>query len=182
MPTKSPSSTGLATTLGLAPAEVVIGTLVAMDAQGRALVSFYWAEQMFEQIPALSTQIIDQASLGRQVALLFAGGNAQQPVVMGFIHSPLDVVIGQTLADASDASALVETEIFAGPAQFTPPERKADLDGKRLVFEADEEVQIKCGESSINLYKDGRVVIRGRNLVSRASAVNRILGGSVQVN
>ena len=97
-------------------------------------MSFYWAEQMFEQIPALSTQIIDQASLGRQVALLFAGGNPQQPVVMGFIHSPLDVVIGQTLADASDASALVETEIFSGPAQFTPPERKADLDGKRLVL------------------------------------------------
>ncbi|HMW72235.1 MAG TPA: hypothetical protein PKD17_10465, partial [Cellvibrionaceae bacterium] len=87
-----------------------------------------------------------------------------------------------TISGSEQASELVETELFPSPAQFTPAERSANLDGKRLVFEAEEEVQIKCGEASINLYKDGRVVIRGRNLISRASAVNRILGGSVQVN
>ncbi len=182
MPTKAQPDTSTSThAAGLAPAEVVIGTLVAIDPQGRALVSFYWGEQLAEQVPALTTQILDSSSLGRQVALLFAAGNQQQPVIMGFIHSPLDLVIGQTVS-ASAGSEPIEAELFSGPAQFTPPERSANLDGKRLVFEAEEEVQIKCGEASINLYKDGRVVIRGRNLISRASAVNRILGGSVQVN
>jgi hypothetical protein len=182
VPTKTqPETAALGQSAGLAPAEVVIGTLVAIDPQGRALVSFYWADELSEQVPALTTQIIDNSSLGRQVALLFAGGNQQQPVIMGFIHSPLDLVIGQTVSAGANAD-LVETELFPGPAQFVAPERSANLDGKRLVFEAEEEVQIKCGEASINLYKDGRVVIRGRNLISRASAVNRILGGSVQVN
>jgi hypothetical protein len=184
VPTKHSTGSSSAITGGLAPSEVVIGTLVAVDSDGRALVSFSLDEYVMEYVPALSTQVVDNQSVGRQVALLFAAGNQQQPVVMGFIHSPLDLAIGQTQAHSAQEhnSAITETELFTGPPQFVAPERAANLDGKRLVFEAEEEVQIKCGEASINLYKDGRVVIRGRNLISRASVVNRILGGSVQVN
>jgi Domain of unknown function (DUF6484) len=175
----------------IAPSEGVIGLLAAIDNSGRALVSFQLADTLCEQVPALTTQIIDNSSVGRQVVLLFAAGNQQQPVIMGFIHSPLDLVIGQTEVEiasvvfsdgASDNGVDSDKDLFPASAQFIPSERAANVDGKRLVFEAEEEVQIKCGEASINLYKDGRVVIRGRNLISRASVVNRILGGSVQVN
>lgn len=167
----------------IAPSEVVIGVLAAIDGTGRALVSFYLGEAVCEQIPALTTQALDTSFVGRQVALLFAAGNQQQPVIMGFIHSPLDMVIGQTEVEiASDAGIVSDRDVFPATAQYTPSQRAANVDGKRLVIEAEEEVQIKCGEASINLYKDGRVVIRGRNLISRAAVVNRILGGSVQVN
>jgi predicted oxidoreductase len=163
----------------IAPAEVVIGTLVAIDNNGRPCVRFCLGNSTIENLAALSTQIIDANSIGRQVALLFAGGNQQQPVIMGFIHSPLDLILNQSMPEPGDTS---EIDIFPTPVQYVAAERSAALDGKRLVFEAEEEVQIKCGEASINLYKDGRVVIRGKNLISRASVVNRILGGSVQVN
>jgi hypothetical protein len=171
----------------LAPSEVVIGALTAIDTDGRALVSFCLGEYTVQNVAALSTQIIDSTRVGRQVALLFAAGNQQQPVIMGFIHSPLDLAIGQTQEPGEHASETkteseTEIELFPAPTQAPKQDRSADLNGKRLVFEAEEEVQIKCGEASINLYKDGRVVIRGRNLISRASVVNRILGGSVQVN
>lgn len=187
MPTKSLLEGSHRASAAIAPAEVIIGTLVAIDSQGRALVNFNLGALAMEQVPALSTQVIGTNSLGRQVALLFAAGDQQQPVIMGFIHSPLDLAIGQTQEQSAthvqtEAQLDTQQDVFPGPAQFTPVKRVADIDGKRLVFEAEEEVQIKCGEASINLYKDGRVVIRGRNLISRASVVNRILGGSVQVN
>ncbi|RYZ88424.1 MAG: hypothetical protein EOO68_26460, partial [Moraxellaceae bacterium] len=101
MPTKHSTGSSPAITGGLAPSEVVIGTLVAIDSDGRALVSFSLDEYVMEYVPALSTQVVDNQSVGRQVALLFAAGNQQQPVVMGFIHSPLDLAIGQTQAHSA---------------------------------------------------------------------------------
>jgi hypothetical protein len=41
---------------------------------------------------------------------------------------------------------------------------------------------LRCGEASISLSRDGKVVIRGRHIVSHASGVNRIRGGSVELN
>ena len=50
------------------------------------------------------------------------------------------------------------------------------------MLEGREEVVIKCGEASITLTKAGKILIRGNYLLNRASGVNRIQGGSVQVN
>lgn len=56
------------------------------------------------------------------------------------------------------------------------------LPKRKLVFEAGEEITIACGKSSITLRRDGRVVIKGTELVSRASATNKIKGATVQIN
>ena len=56
------------------------------------------------------------------------------------------------------------------------------VDGKRLTFEATDQMVFKCGQSSITLTKEGKVLIRGKYLLNRSSGVNRIMGGSVQVN
>ena len=50
------------------------------------------------------------------------------------------------------------------------------------MIEGKEEIELKCGESSIVLTKAGKILIRGKYLLSRSSGVNRIMGGSVQVN
>jgi hypothetical protein len=55
-------------------------------------------------------------------------------------------------------------------------------DGRRLVLSAYSELHLVCGESSLTLRKDGKVVINGRHVLSRAKVVNRIKGGSVQIN
>jgi hypothetical protein len=49
-------------------------------------------------------------------------------------------------------------------------------------LEAQEEIVLKCGEGSITLRKDGKIIIKGTHLLSRASGPNRIKGGSVQIN
>ena len=51
-----------------------------------------------------------------------------------------------------------------------------------VVIEADEELLLRVGESSIKISRDGKVVIRGEHVLTRAKGTNRIKGGSVAIN
>jgi hypothetical protein len=62
------------------------------------------------------------------------------------------------------------------------PSWKIEVEGKRVVLSAADEIVLRCGKSSITLTRAGKVVIRGAYLLSRASGVNRIKGASVQIN
>ena len=59
---------------------------------------------------------------------------------------------------------------------------QATADGRRVTLCANESVTIKCGDASIALKVDGSVVIRGNRIVTQATGVNRIRGGSVELN
>jgi hypothetical protein len=54
-------------------------------------------------------------------------------------------------------------------------------DSRTIVLAADESITLRCGQSSLTL-SDDRVVVRGLHVVTHASGVNRIRGGSVQIN
>ena len=56
------------------------------------------------------------------------------------------------------------------------------IDGQRVTFDAKKEIVLRCGKSSITLTRAGKVLIRGAYLLNRSSGVNRIKGGSVQIN
>ncbi len=56
------------------------------------------------------------------------------------------------------------------------------VDGKRIVLDGREEIVLRCGKGSITLRKDGKIVVKGTHIVSRATGMNRIKGGSVAVN
>jgi hypothetical protein len=51
-----------------------------------------------------------------------------------------------------------------------------------VVIEAGETLSLKCGESSVDLRKDGKLMIRGNDVLSRAKRTQRIKGGSVAIN
>ena len=59
---------------------------------------------------------------------------------------------------------------------------KASIDNERVVLQAEKEIVMQCGESSITLTKAGKIIVRGRYILSRSTGVNRIKGGSVQIN
>lgn len=173
-----------ATAPALAPGEIVLGYLKGIDSNGSPLV-------VYPQLPgdnpaeAVSTVPVTQQHIGRQVALLFAKGDYKQPVIMGFLYSPLDDLLENF--SFTEAEAVSNPKASAHPTDPIEHSSKIDLetvrvDGERVVIEGKEEIVLKCGEASITLTNTGKILIRGKYLLSRSSGVNRILGGSVQVN
>jgi hypothetical protein len=61
-----------------------------------------------------------------------------------------------------------------GAGEGGPPEE--------LLLEAKKGLTLRVGEGSITLREDGKVLIRGRDLVSHAKRTNRIRGGTVSIN
>jgi hypothetical protein len=89
---------------------------------------------------------------------MFERGNPRRPMLMGF----------------------VQTE---QPGPITPPlPVAARIDGQTLVFSAEKEIVLQCGQASLTLTRAGKILLRGTYLLSRSSGVNRIKGGSVQIN
>ncbi|NNK98434.1 MAG: hypothetical protein HKO88_05245, partial [Xanthomonadales bacterium] len=56
------------------------------------------------------------------------------------------------------------------------------VDGETVTLSADKEIVLRCGKSSITLTRAGKVIIKGAYLTNHSTGVNRIKGGSVQIN
>ena len=63
------------------------------------------------------------------------------------------------------------------PAAAAPAEAPEEL-----VLEAKKGLTLKCGDGSITLREDGKILIKGKDLVSHARRTNRIKGGAVAIN
>ena len=187
----------------IGPGEVIIGDLLSFDEQGRPQVNF--KTNGIEPISALSTIALNHEHRGRQVALLFADGDLTKPVIMGVIHSPLLDILDRIQIDESKGrvdsqsdtgssmkdedpfksdSSHLSTEVVNQVESHQEPtgENVAYIDGQKVILEGHDEIELRCGEASIRLTKAGKILIRGKYLLNRSSGVNRILGGSVQVN
>lgn len=81
-----------------------------------------------------------------------------------------------------DPAPIVVGVLHAAPELAQDATREALVDGKRVTIEGHDEVVLQCGKASITLRRNGRVVIRGTQLESRARGVNRIRGGAVEIN
>ncbi|TWU40598.1 hypothetical protein [Novipirellula artificiosorum] len=51
-----------------------------------------------------------------------------------------------------------------------------------VVIEADEQLSLRCGDASIEMRKDGKLMIRGIDVLSKAKRTQRIKGGNVAIN
>lgn len=142
------------------PDAVRVGRLVAFDGRGNPLVEIH-PEVRGRLVPARSLAALSAADLGREVALLLERHDVDRPIVVGCLCASAPPV-----GPAGAAGA---------PVQFT-------IDGDRIVLQAAREIVLQCGESSITLTRAGKVLIRGAYVLSRSSGVNRIKGGSVQIN
>jgi hypothetical protein len=143
---------------------VVIGEVMGLDSRGVPRVDFA-VNPADKPLPARTTVPLIEEHIGWEVALQFERGDPQKPIVMGIMWSP-----GQMPSERSDSHAAGDENI------------KVYADGERLTLTADREITLRCGESSITLTRAGKILIRGKYLSSRSSGVNRIKGGSVQIN
>jgi Domain of unknown function (DUF6484) len=143
---------------------IVIGVLTALGAQREPLVDFP-ANGRFGPLPARSTTAVAEADVGRGVALMFEDGDPTKPILLGLIHDPMP------LPAEGDVAASVESKAM-----------EVEADGQKVVVSAERELVLRCGGASITLTRAGKILIRGAYVLTRSSGVNRIQGGSVEIN
>ncbi len=135
---------------------IVVGELVGFDESQRPLVSYPGCGQE-QGLVASSAPRLQQRDIGCSFALMFEGGEPTRPMIIGPMVSPFKRDQGK-------------------------PHPKVLADGERIEVSAERELVLRCGKSSITLTRAGKILLRGAYVSTRSSGVNRIQGGSVQIN
>lgn len=179
-PTRSPAPLGLEGVrlgfiVGLSPESVQpSGLLVDFDGNlGGPLLA--------RSLVALTSEALAQAIATRQgAALLFERGNPELPLVMGLVQ-PLPALPATPEATSPEPAApepaAIEGSLPLGEGPLT-----LRMDEQRVVLEAHTELVLTCGQASITLQPDGRVIIRGSDIISHAKGMNRMRGAAIQLN
>jgi len=149
--------TGAGAMFGLFPSAVTV-TLHGFDVNEQPLLSDV---EVFpgEIIPALSTVPLSPQHVGGRVVVLFDRGDVRRPIVIGVVQEPT-----------------TSRKLKAAPPVIVR------VDDARHEISADREIVLRCGEASITLTRAGKVIIKGKYIVSRSTGYNKIKGASVDIN
>jgi hypothetical protein len=138
---------------------IVVGQIVGFKDNGATPLVICPKQPGTAAIAARAIVDLHGEHIGQDVVLMFEDGDLKRPIVMGYVR---------------------------GEKNWRLPERpgqvEVDADGERLVVTAKERIILRCGKASITLTKAGKVLIEGSYVLSRSAGVNRIKGGSVQLN
>ena len=154
---------------------VRVGKIVRIDGDGRILVDY--PQNSMGAMPARFTRAMDIESLiaakneGLQVLLVFEDNRPDRPIIVDVLSSLMDGIYGSESRSKQEDLVLDVDET-----------QDITLNGKKIIFTGQEEIVLKCGKASITMTKAGKILIRGAYLLNRSSGVNKIKGGSVQIN
>jgi hypothetical protein len=131
---------------------VVVGLFLGFDEAGEPLVD-YPGNPAPAAIRARRIASITVQDRGRDAALLFEGGDPAKPILVGLIQN-------------------------CGKQRQVGME----MDGQTLEFRAEKQIVLRCGDASITLTRAGKVLIRGKYVLSSSSGVNMMKGGVIHLN
>ena len=134
---------------------VIVGKFVGFDDTGNPLVNFV-DDISHENVVAGTMIALRKNQVGSDVVLAFEHGDLEKPIITGMLWQPQSSLLQDSL--------------------------EVELDGQRITLTAEKEIVLRCGKASITLTQAGKVLIRGAYLSTHSSGVNRIKGGSVQIN
>jgi hypothetical protein len=99
------------------------------------------------------------AAMNRRSVLLVSDDDhgEPRPVIVGFVYDDGDIDRGMPSIDAR-------------------------VDGIAVRIEGRKQVEIRCGKASLVLTRDGRIILSGVEVDTRASGTNRVRGGIVKIN
>jgi hypothetical protein len=95
--------------------------------------------------------------------------------------SPLMLVEGDEIL-VWRASPQADSGIILGRINHRVGPAEAPEPPEEMVLEAKHTLTLRVGDGSITIREDGRILIKGKDLVSHAARMNRIRGGSVSIN
>lgn len=145
-----------------------VGTLIEVDGTGHPVVDFPGnvnGPLIARTLVQLHLHNEDPAKHPHFVLLIFENSDPRFPIIAGFVH--------ETLYSNND-----EVSFSLHPSD----PKELIVDKNRILFNAYEEVVIRCGKCSISLQKNGKVVMKGVQITSRASQSNKIRGATVNIN
>jgi hypothetical protein len=143
---------------------LIVGSLRSVIEGGLAEVMFYQGSVLHLEKASALVKLTAQDE-GREVALLFERGDIDRPIVLG--------VLQRGLPEAK------QKPVKSGP---DGPELEIRVDDKTIYVSSGKQITLRCGKASIVLTRAGKILIQGEYISSRSSGVNRIKGGSVQIN
>ena len=147
-----------------------VGRIVGIEL-GRLMVEFGSKQAPVAArsvVPMSSHERLCAAERNAEVLLLFVDGDRQQPIITGLLQ-PEESIIDLVLEPSAEDGAAAEM------AELT-------VDGEPHTISARDELVLRCGEASITLRRNGRIVLRGNYIESHSRGTNRIKGGSVRIN
>lgn len=150
----------------------VVGRISGYDASRGLLVDFPQNERGVPlaarwTVP-LDRDAVEQAIASQQPVLLtFEEDDPAKPVVVGLIQ-PI------TLPERQDE--------LTQELPLREQDGQLSIDGRKVSMEVKDEIVLRCGSASLTLRRNGLIELKGVRVVSHASGVNRIRGGSVQIN
>jgi uncharacterized protein DUF6484 len=182
-PTSSPKA-GAASTETLEPIwGARMGWLVGADGAGLPQVDFEGNTSgalVARRTVPLPPELLQRAATQPQrVVLMFENGDPRLPLIVGLEQAPSATPMLDAILSAPEPEPTAEATQSEQPEA---PPLEAQVDGKRVTIEGADEVVLKCGEASITLRRNGKLIIKGTYVETHSTGVNRIKGGSVQVN
>ena len=138
---------------------VKIGTLVGFADGGATPLVTFANQPTPAAVPARATLDLHAGHIGKGAVLVFEGGDALRPIVLGCLQVP-----------GAEAIAVA------------PGQVDIDADGQRLIVSAKDRIVLRCGKASLTLTKEGKVIVQGAYVSNQSSGVLRLKGGSVQIN
>jgi hypothetical protein len=143
---------------------VVVATLVAFNDQSIPLVQL--PDEIDDSLLfARAIVSLKPHDVGRKAVVIFERGDKQNPIIIGLIQDKESV---EHAHESRLTESIRQTEV--------------KVDGERIVFNAEREIVLQCGKASITLTRTGKILIRGAYVLNKSTGVNRITGGSVQIN
>lgn len=134
----------------------VVGELIGIDPEGRIPLVLYPGQPGTAAVTARSIVGLHPGHIGRQVVLMLDESADSAPIIMGLLRED----------DTSSQAVTVGIEV----------------DGDRVFVSGERQIVLRCGKASITLTREGKVLIYGTYLSCHSSGVNRIKGGSVEIN
>ncbi len=102
--------------------------------------------------PLQAKTLVQELFAGVKVLLALDGGDPTRPIILGVIH------------DTAKTRKILH------------------LKASQVLIEAEEILTLKCGQGSFEAQKDGKIQIKGRDVVSRATRTNKMRGSTVLIN
>jgi hypothetical protein len=137
---------------------VVLGELVGIADDGVSPLVLFPQSTGHAAVRARSVVDLHGVHIGKTVTLVFELGDETLPIVTGVLRTEAQV--------PAEAAGQVDV----------------DVDNRRMLVQARDQLVLRCGKASITLTRAGKVLIDGSYVLTRSTGMNRVKGGAVQIN